>query len=337
MYNRFTTFILYGFLLFLMACKPEIPSPIDEDAEINENHPFFSNEDSCRLVPMPPTGPLMEYNDFPDPFLTKTIANNPDNTCQYLSLITGTDPLDQFYMMVDICKQTLDLFQKLPPGTNGLPLWIPNDWFLLVIQRDIWKMKSNGDSLQLVYSIPGNQNIFVFQSDPTDSKHFHFYEGITAYRGDIEGNKLDTLHQGYRLSSNGTKGLGSINGESVGYYDLTQNGLYIPVSTKYKRALTGNWHPDGKHQVWLLMEEPTSHPISLVIIDVETKEERLIKSFSCYNRDYSRLSVTPNGKWVYMHLQYAESLGGRDIFADWFTTFINIESGEEYWGSFDVP
>lgn len=324
-------------LILLFACKtePVVPPPNPVKVpNISLENPLFVAEDSCRPIPLPPTGGLGEYNEFPNPYLTKTVSYNPENPCEYLARITATDPLDQFYMLVDICEGTAIIHDIFSIGANAFPVWGPHEWFLFARQNEIWKIKSNGDSLQLVIPKYGTKHYYNIYWDPTDENYFFFNQESTSFRADIWGNHLDTLDSDFIWPGPDNKTLGSVKGESIGYYDLI-SGEYVSVSNKYDREFGGAWLPDGAHFIWLVMENAGSYPISLVEFNISTKEERVIKEWSCYNRTYSNPKVTQDGKWVYMHLQYAESLGGRDLFADWFTAFVNIETGEEYWGAFE--
>lgn len=328
--------ILLGLVALLSgACKDDPLNPALQSLKIDKNHLLFEVEDSCRLIPFPPAGPLMEYNDFPDQYLTRTVAHNPENPCEYLVRVTRTDPLGQFYLIADLCQESTREYEKFPPGTRAFPVWFSNNWFVFVFENDIWKMKVNGDSISRIVPNSSGKIAKVSQQDPKNPDYFYYSFGTTHFRADMNGNNIDTLERGYRLSSDGNKGLGIISGESIGYIDLEQGNEYVPVSTKYKREFGGSWHPDGKHFAWLLQEQVGDYPIVLSVFDVYTQEEQIISTYSCTNRNYFGPKFTQDGKWVYMHLQYRESLGGRDAFADWFTVFIHVETGQEYWGSFE--
>lgn len=317
------------------ACRDDGLNPAPQGLVIDENNLLFEPEDSCRLIPFPPAGPLMEYNEFPNLYLPKTVAHNPENSCEYLVWVTQTDPLGQFYLIADLCQGSTRKYEEFPAGIRAFPIWFLDNWFVFSFENDIWKMKVNGDSLIQVIPNSSGKTAKVSQQDPLNTDYFYYSFGTTHFRADMNGNNIDTLKRGYVLSSDGQKSIGSISRESIGYFDLAQEDEYVPVSTKYERELGGSWHPDGRHFVWLLQEQTGNYPITLSVFDVYTQEEQIIKTYFCTNRGYTRPKFTQDGKWIYMHLQYAESLGGRDVFADWFTTFIHVETGQEFWGSFE--
>jgi hypothetical protein len=324
-------------LMVLSACQSDppviSPNPI-KSPNISVENPLFIAEDSCRLIPLPSPGNTGEYNDFPDKYLQKTVAHNPENSCEYLIWMTESDIPSLYYMLIDICKGIAVKYDIFPSGTDAFPVWGENEWFLFVYQKEIWKVKSNGDSLEKIIPNYNTNRYYNLRWNPNDPNSFFFTQQATSFKADVWGNQIDTLETSFIIADNESKALYSIKDESIGYYDL-EKAEYVPVSSKYEREFGGSWLSDGEHFVWLVMENGRSYPISLVEFNIYTKEERVIKEWSCYNRTYTRPQVSQDGKWVYMHLQYAEHLGGRDMFGDWFTAFVNIETGEEYWGAFE--
>ncbi|HEX7413429.1 MAG TPA: hypothetical protein VF411_05230, partial [Bacteroidia bacterium] len=230
-------FIVFSCLLFL-TCRKDPPLPIHECVDVAD---------------------IPTFNDT----IYNTPCFNPNNSNEII-YVQGIQSIHKS----NLVKQNLstghktyiisDIWQK--------PDWSVKDWIVFNhADNQVWKIKTNGDSLQQLTSQGGLEAIW----DKTGNKIAYWTEtGIgqtnTYYTfiTDISGNIMDTLFEPF-LTHHGSW---SYDNTKIASYCYIIDVGYIDLSTKQMTKITSNspdnggqardvirdidWMPDSQNVVW---------------------------------------------------------------------------------------
>lgn len=134
--------LLYCFSIFAMSCQP-----IQSEDSISEM--------DCNCTDLP----IIDGPSFGYQFITNDSANytrpfpNPNNADEFL-FIQRIKRFDALYTYNLKTKQKIKLLEG---RILFVPKWGKNDWILVTREDEqIWKLKSNGDSLQQLSQIAPN-------------------------------------------------------------------------------------------------------------------------------------------------------------------------------------
>jgi len=187
----------------------------------------------------------------------------------------------------------------------GRPDWSIKDWIVFNhADNHIWKIKSNGDSLQQLTTHEGLESIWNKSGTQIE---YWFQTGQTAYScynfiTDNNGNIIDTLFYPFLAHF----GAWSWDNTKIVSYCYTYDVGYIDLATKQMTKVTNNppdnsgqgnniindidWLPNSQNIIWANGE-------GLFNTDITTKKTTLLKT-TCSGRYYTALSVSPDGKKI---------------------------------------
>lgn len=233
---------------------------------------------------------------------------NPNNSNQFVYIEQKASDQIKWLCIFDITtKEKIYLCDEV----DFNPRWAANNWVVFNRGGEIWKIKTNGDSLELLFTGYGKYDLEV---NPSGEK-IMFRESndyYTTYLSDISGILLDSIadqyfgeaswsRDGLKISSKLFSGEPYYIGGSFGYYDTTLtifNDVYLTTSNESSdRILDTEWLPDSKNVLWLAGTE-------YHITDIETKEttaflhecESNIKLWPNYSIDGSKIIWERNYK-----------------------------------------
>jgi tricorn protease-like protein len=184
------------------------------------------------------------------------------------------------------------------------PDWSSKDWIVFNHgDNQVWKIKSNGDSLTLltpdlkgghnaVWNQDGNKIAYVYEGGPSD------YTLIC----DETGKHLDSLpYFSFYLNQWSSDG-GNICGLSndyanVLYQNVYTHAVYHPTNNVLDEHSTNMiyldgiaWTPDSKFLIW-------ANPHGIYKTNINTWETKKIKT-ACASKYYSGISISPDGQKI---------------------------------------
>jgi Tol biopolymer transport system component len=163
----------------------------------------------------------------------------------------------------------------------------------------IWKIKSNGDSLTQVTKEPKSYHYYPVWS-PDGKKMIFLYNSALNHPHarviDADGNLVHDLDDNIQVtggagwSPDGQKIMALISINNIWKSCYINAETYQTVPTKYSGAMP--WFPDSRHLI-VLKED------GLYIWDMETGSEEKIKNH-CNSKEYAIPSVSSNGKKIFV-------------------------------------
>jgi Tol biopolymer transport system component len=168
----------------------------------------------------------------------------------------------------------------------GGPSWSSTGWIAITTFPDyqIWKIKSNGDSLTQVTHDPGTHYYPVWSPD---GKRIIFSYNSHARFIDPQGNLIHDMSDSVGFLGGN---VWSADGRKIMAVNYCIDGnTYETAPTKYGGSIP--WFPDSRHM--LLWKED-----GLYIWDIETDSEEKVKNH-CSSKKYGSLAVSHDGKRIF--------------------------------------
>lgn len=291
--NRNVALLISAATLFIISCNidPEIDIIGDcDELDLNDGYEVYLDT-------------IMYYAPY----------FNPNNADQFVYIErNNTDYIKRLYIydMITLTKT------YLCDDASFNPRWTKNDWIVFNRGGTIWKIKTSGDSLTLLFSgyvkyglelnPRGDRIIFRESND--------YY---TTYLADINGVIIDSIEDqffgeaswspnGLKISSKLFKGPPYYIGGSFGYYDTTLTTFTDVFLTNSNdtddRILDTEWLPDSKNILWLSGNE-------YKITNTETNNtssfiemcDTNFKMWPCYSADGTKIIWERNYKEAMNH------------------------------------
>jgi hypothetical protein len=227
---------------------------------------------------------------------------NPNNSNEIIYVRSSTSTFG-----TSLVKRNLTTGQEtfIVNDVRSQPDWSVKDWIVFNhADNQVWKIKSNGDSLQQLTTQGGLETIW----DKSGNKiEYWFQRGQTAYNyynfiTDNNGNIIDTLfypflaHYG-SWSYDNTKIASYCYMYDVGYIDLGTKQMTKVTNTppdnsgQGKNIITDiDWMPNSQDIIW-------ANEAGLYKTNIYTKQTTTLK-IACDGRFYVYLSVSPDGKKI---------------------------------------
>lgn len=292
------------FLLFLASCQKddeqngvgmplcEVPPP----PPCEQSTPFIPFQDSCVEFFRDPYSiewsPLKTRSRF---FLPVVNPNSPDELLYIFRdslLILGL----KLYK-VDFCNNQKSLVTADFSHMNfGGAIWGATDWIVFTSFPDeqLWKMKSNGDSLQQLTDLPRRVTYPIWINEGLNILAITKLDGdpyTRRYLFSPEGEILDTINTIFHPINNYWNGkiaaTWSVNGErTIGYYDITEDELYAAPGTILEHTPNGITWIDENNIAWM------DHIIGLSRVNLQTGEVTLLKEI-CDNQEVDFVTSSP--------------------------------------------
>ncbi|MFT4660532.1 MAG: hypothetical protein ACI828_002590 [Flavobacteriales bacterium] len=300
---------LFAILLFICSCQKDddgavmpvceiTPSPCDYQLQF---HPF---QDTCyELPPLPDWPPSTISGDsYSLPILS---PSNADEFLYFKSDSVVNSMRTSYLRKVNFCTAEQTLIETdFDVSGQGLPIWGEKDWvvFTSFSNNQLWKMKSNGDSLQQITDFPNIVRHPVWINEGENIIAITKLEGDPfglRYVFNTEGEIVDTVGTNFHTQSNHWNGklatTWTVSGDIVlGYYDINQDELHpVPNLILEDFVKEIRWL-DEENIVWV---DPI---IGLYRVNIQTGEVTLLVE-NCDNRKVSRATTSPfhNGM-IYM-------------------------------------
>lgn len=250
---------------------------------------------------------------------------NPNNSNEFVFLYTNSNSSTEngIYVFDIGSGSKMKLTSKIPISQ---PKWGKNGWILFCSTngsfREIYKIKSNGDSLKNISS----NNFDLFPEWDNSSNRIIFnrqiYLGSPASKiivTDVNGGAIDSINNQYfnmgACNSLSELALPPFNLRSCGISVLnisTQLNTVLNQPSNCAQPNTGiAWHPNNIDIYY------TTYYGSLFKLNKSTKQQTTIKSF-CDTKAYSAISIFPNSDFALV-----ERIDGRYVdCAPWYKSSI---------------
>ncbi len=279
-------FISFICLLFL-SCKKDPPIP-------NPNN--TSTDTDCLNLTWHNLSGMINWPGIDTVFNTPRFNPNNSNEIIY---VQGNNTDNKIYLV----KRNLNNGQETYIVTDvwQMPDWSVKDWIVFNhADNQVWKIKSNGDSLTLLTS--NMQGGFYAIWSPDGNKIAFNPAGIrnNTIICDGTGNYLDSLPYFISYLTQWSKdginicGL-SKNNLNVVYQNIYTHQEYQLTNNVFDNTNSGNyiygdaiaWTPNGNYIIW-------ANPHGIYQTNITTKETIKIKN-ACNSKYYTSLSVSPDG------------------------------------------
>ncbi len=315
--KKIVVFCFFSAAIFFSSCKKDPPIPIEPDCT---NFLIQNGKPLSGLIFSNWLGIDTTYN---------TPTFNPKNPDEII-YVRGKISVASSW----IIKRNLltGLEEKIIEGVLRHPDWSSNDWILFNhADNQVWKIKSNGDSLTLLtIDMQGGQDAVW---NPEGSKMAFFRKVGSVYYviiADAKGNYLDTIqHFSYYLtnwSKNG-KYLSGVDGANPMYCDVASKNQFRATSNSIDENVTNliyidgvTWTPDSQFLIWC-------NHYGIFKTDINSKTTTRIKT-SCDSKYYVSLSVSPDGKKIIAGRQ-EQKLDGKNLYIKSGLSLINIDGTNE--------
>jgi hypothetical protein len=332
-------FLLLPCLLLWGACHHQVdPLPEPDHVGVHQlnigpDSPLFYQDDSCRAYPL-------QNCNLPCP-------EEWDDDLVYDIRFNPKDAREMVYAFRDFPGITYRLY-KLNVKTReqsflvdevvGLGGWSVKDW--VVFDRHhlgLWKIKSNGDSLQALSVPSGVDDLFLspgWNQSGTQILVDHPQNNMKILNE--AGEMLDSLPcrgKPYVVSPN-WKYRSQNQDDFFGYQDLA-TGVFYPLRTAIYGFKGAAWGGDNRTLVALGIEEQTRQ-FAVYVFDVETKSERILYRPACWNYSYHFPQISPDGQWLVLKKLQTDLKPGTEVtrLRDRRMAFIYLDTGEEYVAEF---
>lgn len=272
--------------LFFFSCKKDPPIPVIENTDCLNLR--YNN--------------ISAYLNWPG---IDTVYNmprfNPSNSNEII-YVQGITSANKSYLV----KRNLSNGQEtqIISGIWRRPDWSSKDWIVFNhADNEVWKIKSNGDSLTLltsdmqgghnaVWNPDGNKIAFVKQVNSTN------YNIVC----DVNGYHLDTIpYFGFYLNKWSNDGLNicalASDRANVVCENVTSHQIFQPTGNVLDASSSNliygdaiDWTPDTKYLFW-------ANPYGIYRTDVTTKQTIKIKT-ACNSKYYAAISISGDGKKI---------------------------------------
>jgi Tol biopolymer transport system component len=284
--------IIYLLLLIcslFLSCKKDSPIP----AVI----PVENNADCLNLYWTTLSGTI----DWPG---IDTVYNNPrfnPNNSNEIIYVQGNKTKNKTYLV----KRNFSTGQEtyIVSDVWSKPDWSSKDWIVFNhADNQVWKIKSNGDSLTLITTnLQGGFNAIW---NPDGTKIAYLPSGRNNYTliCNTNGNSLDTLPYFVSYLTRWSNDGSNICGLAIDYVNVVyQNAFthqgYQPTNNVLDANSTNiiysdaiDWTPDSQYLIW-------ANPHGIYKTNIITKQTIQIKN-ACNSKYYSSLSISPDGKKI---------------------------------------
>jgi Tol biopolymer transport system component len=281
--------LFYIFLIVIVAScvKKTIPTPVPEDGDCS-NFSYSSSGPSSGTN-------LVNWPSIDTTYNTPCFNPNNSNEIIYVQGIVSNGS-------TRIVKRNLTTKAENIVISSVLrkPDWSSKDWITFNhADNQVWKIKSNGDSLTLltvdlqgghnpVWSPDGNRISFVKE---VNSKRYNMII-------DANGNPLDTIpYFAFYLgkwSQSGLLAALSLDHMNVTYANVNTHQISQPTNNTNSNNnifIDGvTWTPDSQFLIWCTNQ-------GIFKTNSATKETIKIKN-ACDSKYYTSLSVSPDGKKI---------------------------------------
>jgi hypothetical protein len=196
--------------------------------------------------------------------------------------------------------------------------WNVKDWIVFNhADNQVWKIKSNGDSLTLITT--NMQGGFYAIWSP-DGNKIAYNTGVHPYTliCDANGNYLDSLPYQISYLTQWSKDGSNICGLAKDYINIVYQNVYthqgyqptnnIPIAHSINTisAFSIGWLPNSQDIIWASWQ-------GLYKTNIITKQTTLLKP-TCTNRYYTAFSISPDGqKIIAQRIDVASGLCLMDI------------------------
>lgn len=264
-------YIIFFICLLCIACRKE--NPVNEDDCLN----FYNRPATVNFLNWP--GIDTTYN---------TPCFNPNNSNEII-YIKGCMSANKGFIVKRNLVTGYETY--IVSDVWGKPDWSSKDWIVFNhADNQVWKIKSNGDSLQQLSTQGGMEGIWNHSGDKIaywnqiQSTYFTF---IT----DENGNHLDTLLYPFLLHN----GAWSYDNNKIASYTYTYDVGYIDLISKELYKITNNkedsrgwfvisdmvWTSDSQNIIWcngfgIFKTNIISHQTIQIITACDSKQYRSV-------------------------------------------------------------
>lgn len=215
------------------------------------------------------------------------------------------------------------------------PDWSVKDWIVFNrADNQVWKIKSNGDSLTQLTTQGGLDAIWNHSGDKI-AYHIQTGQSVTTdytFITDVNGFILDTLFFPFRLNH----GAWSYNNSMIAFNDFGLNIQFIDLGTLQIATVTNNspdpanhgrenitdidWMPDSQNIIWV-------NGFGIFRTNIQTKQTTKIIS-SCDSKQYGTVSVSPSGDKI-IASRTDRKVSNDTMYSKNGLSLINIDGGSE--------
>ncbi len=311
--------LFYIFLIVAVAScvKKTIPVPVDSDCA-NFSYAGGGISAGTNLVNWP--GIDTTYN---------TPCFNPNNSNEII-YVQGVVSSGSTY----IVKRNLTTKSEtnIVAGVWRKPDWSSKDWIVFNhADNQVWKIKSNGDSLTLLTSdmLGGHNPVWS-----PDGNKISFIKEISSKRYNMVvdpiGNPLDTIpYFAFYLTKWSQNGLYlaalSLDHTNVTYANVNTHQIFQPTNntnstnTVFLDGIT--WTPDSQFLIWCSAQ-------GIFKTNIATKETVKIKN-ACDSKYYTAISVSPDGKKIIANRIDQKFVSAETIYIKSGLSLMNIDGSNE--------
>lgn len=305
--------ILYG-ILIIFSCKPsEIPDNEGDCIEIVSDSPFGFY--------------IQKY----PPYIFLAPCFNPNNGNEFIYIRQNITTSERELYKFDIINDTSLLIKG---NVTGYPKWGKKDWILIELNdQNIWKIKSNGDSLTLLSSEGIYSDDAVWnQSGTKFIFRLHYGDSVNSVicnlDGSIETQTSDIIYEGGVWASSSDKILYATSlAEDYGIAWMDTN---LTESHKFKLMASKNgwdilmgmaWMADNENVLW-----STGSTVSITNIYSGSTSE-LLKN--CDSKKYQFPSVSPDGTKILFEKEFTTEVSEVELFIEYKIVIINVDGSQE--------
>lgn len=215
------------------------------------------------------------------------------------------------------------------------PEWSIRDWIVFNrADNQVWKMKSNGDSLTQLTTQGGLDAIWNYSGDKI-AYHNQIGQSVTTdytFVTDVNGIVMDTLFFPFRLHH----GAWSNDNSMIAFNDFGLNIQFIDLGTLQITTVTNNspdpanqgrenimdidWMPDSQSIIWV-------NGFGIFRTNIQTKQTTKIVT-SCDSKRYETVSVSPNGDKIIVSRR-DRKVSNDTMYSKTGLSLINIDGGAE--------
>ncbi|MHB8260871.1 MAG: TolB family protein [Bacteroidia bacterium] len=306
------------FIFFIFSCRKDPPIPT------------IGNNSECLNLYWTNLSGIINWPGVDTVYNTPRFNPNNSNEIVYVQGITSAN---KSYLV----KRNLGTGQETQIISNiwQMPDWSIKDWIVFNhADNQVWKIKSNGDSLTLITK--NMQGGFYAIWSPDGNKIAYNTAGTPPYTliTDAKGNYLDSLPYflSYltRWSEDSLNICGLPKGNDfvdVAYQNVFTHQGYQPTNNVldanasnmiYINAI--DWTPDSKSLIW-------ANPHGIYQTNITTKQTIKIKD-ACNSKYYTSLSISPDGKKIIAQ-RYDQKLENNYLYIKSGLSLIDIDGKNE--------
>jgi WD40 repeat protein len=315
-------------LLWMSSCRYDALPPLGKTCP--NSLPIISNGPCDHTIANTPEPPLGFVGIGPDRgFVYPTF--NPHDRCEILVVKGNGETKIADLIIYDVETNTERFIMNIKPWSY--PRWSVKDWIVFqASDGQIWKVKSEGDSLTRLTHFGGNYDP---DWSPDGEKIVYERAGKGLAIMDAQGNllmELDSIKTSANWSPDGDL-LAFVKDKSLAFYHISTGEVsiitpfpeYYGDSDKWIRTEAFAWLPDGQKLIW------GNHDSSFFITDILTEETtQIIEGCGVGgDRSYSELDVSHDGKKLVASRTSQKLVSPDTIEGETVMALLNIDGSEE--------